>query len=199
MPDGKPDLSGVWNAPNTVDAGRPEMLPWAAKLTKERTDNQFKDDPEARCLPSGVPRITQFPWKVIQTPAVLAILFEGNIHSFRQVFLDGRGHPADPDPTWFGHSIGAWDGDTLVIDSVGFNDKFWFDINGHPHTTQLHVIERYRRRDFWNMDQEITIIDPGAYTKPWIIKRNAVLDTKGDLQEYICNENNRDPAHMIGK
>jgi len=196
---GKPDFSGVWYAPRTTDPGKPEMLPWAEKLTNERRENHAKDDPEARCLPAGVPRTNPFPWKIIQTSSVLAMLFEGNIHSYRQVFLDGRGHPQDLDPSWYGHSIGAWDGDTLAINSTGFNDKFWFSGAGHPHTTQLHVIERWRRRDLGNLDQEITITDPGAYTKPWIIKRNATLYANGELQEYICNEDNEDVEHLVGK
>ena len=123
-----------------------------------------------------------FPWKIIQTSSVLAMLFEGNIHSYRQVFLDGRGHPKDLDPSWYGHSVGTWDGDTLVIESSGFNDKFWFDGRGHPHTTQLKVIERFRRRDLGNMDQEISIIDPGTYTKPWNLKRTVALFANGEIQ-----------------
>lgn len=199
MPDGKPDLSGVWYSPRTIDAGKPEMLPWAEKLTRERTESHAKDDPEARCLPAGVPRMNPFPWKILQTPTVLAMLFEGNIHTYRQVFLDGRGHPQDLDPTWYGHSTGTWDGDTLVIDSVGFNDKFWFSGAGHPHTTQLHVTERFHRRDAGNLDQDITILDPETYTKPWNIKRTSVLYVNGEIQEYICNEDNQDVEHLVGK
>ena len=146
MADGKPDLSGVWFSPRTVDPGKPAMLPWAAALTKERTENHSKGDPESQCLPAGVPRMNPFPWKIVQTPTVLVMLFEGNIHTYRQIFLDQE-HPKDLDPTWYGHSTGKWDGDTLVIDTIGFNDKFWFDFAGHPHTEQLHVIERFRRRD----------------------------------------------------
>jgi hypothetical protein len=199
MPDGKPDFSGVWYSPRTVDPGKPEMLPWAAKLTQERTESHSKDDPESRCLPAGVPRMNPFPWKILQTSSVLAMLFEGNIHTYRQVFLDGRGHPKNLDPTWYGHSIGTWEGDTLVIDSTGFNDKFWFDFAGHPHTTQLRVTERFRRRDFGNMDQDITILDPGAYTKPWISKRTVALYVNGEVEEYICNEDNQDVEHLVGK
>jgi hypothetical protein len=199
MPDGKPDLSGVWYAPRTVDPGIPAMLPWAEKLTKERTESHSKMDPEARCLPAGVPRMNPFPYKFVQTPTLLVMLFEGNIHSYRQVFLDGRGHPKDLEPTWYGDSIGKWDGDTLVVDSIGFNDKFWFGFAGHPHTEQLHVIERYHRRDLGNLDIDITIEDPGAYTKPWLIKRSSALMVNYELQEYICNENNQDVEHLVGK
>jgi hypothetical protein len=195
MPDGKPDLSGVWYSPRTIDPGKPVMLPWAEALTKQRNP---KDDPEAHCLPAGVPRMNPFPWKIIQTDKLLVMLFEGNIHSYRQVFLDGRGHPKDLDPTWYGDSIGSWDGDTLVVDSIGFNDKFWFDFAGHPHTQQLHVIERYHRRDLGNLDIDITIVDPGAYSEPWKIKRTSIL-MNGEIQEYICNENNQDEPHLVGK
>jgi hypothetical protein len=139
-----------------------------------------------------------FPWKTVQTPGLLVILFEGNIHTYRQIFIDGREHPKDLDPTWYGHSIGKWDGDSLVVDTVGFNDKFWFDFAGHPHTEQLHVIERFRRRDLGNLDMDIAIEDPGAYTEPWKIKRTSVL-MKGEISEYICNENNQDVEHLVGK
>jgi hypothetical protein len=194
MDNGKPDLSGVWFSPRTIDPGKPVMLPWAEALTKQRNP---KDDPEAHCLPAGVPRMNPFPWKIIQTDNLLVMLFEGNIHSYRQVFLD-RGHSKDLDPTWYGESVGRWDGDTLAVDTIGFNDKFWFDFAGHPHTEQLHVIERYHRRDLGNLDIDITIIDPGAFSEPWKIKRTAVL-MKGEIQEYICNENNQDVEHLVGR
>ena len=194
MDNGKPDLSGVWYSPRATDPGKPMMLPWAATLTRQRNP---KDDPEAHCLPAGVPRMNPFPWKIIQTDKLLVMLFEGNIHSYRQVFLDRR-HFKDLEPTWYGESIGTWDGDTLVVDTVGFNDKFWFDFAGHPHTEQLHVVERYHRRDLGNLDIDITILDPGAYTEPWKIKRTSVL-MNGEIQEYICNENNQDVEHLVGR
>jgi hypothetical protein len=126
-------------------------------------------------------------------------LFEGNIHSYRQIFMDGRAHPADPDPTWYGHSVAKWEGDTLVIDSVGFNDRFWFDFAGHPHTEKLHVIERYQRPDFDRLEYEIVVDDPGAYTRPFTLygRSNYMYDT--ELMEYICNENNKDVEHIVGK
>jgi hypothetical protein len=153
---GKPDLSGVWspdrsfiyNIETALKKGEKLPLqPWAEKLASQRMS---KDDPEANCLPTGVPRMAPYPWRIVQTPTHIFFLFEGNIHSYRQIFLGdrekvGRKHPADPDPTWYGDSIGSWDGDTMVVDSIGFNDKFWFDFAGHPHTEQLHVVERFRR------------------------------------------------------
>jgi hypothetical protein len=131
-------------------------------------------------------------------PTHIYFLFEGNIHSYRQIFMDGRKHPADPDPTWYGHSIGSWDGDTLVVDTVGFNDKFWFDFRGHPHTEQLHTIERYTRKDLGTLENKVTIIDPGDYSKPFTLTFTARLRPKEELMEYICQENQQDSQHMKG-
>jgi hypothetical protein len=199
--DGKPDLSGVWFAQRTVDPGKPEPLPWAEALLRERAANDSKDAPGAHCLPRGIAAAgALFPYKLVQTPTLLVMLFEDDIPSHRQVFLDGRGHPKDPNPMWMGHSIGHWEGDTLVIDSVGFDDRSWIDNTpGHPHTEMMHVIERYRRPDLGHLEIEFTIDDPGAYAKPWKIKRAAELDTNDDIGEYVCNENNKDPEHMVGK
>ncbi len=199
MPDGKPDFSGIWNAQRQLPGDpEPDMLPWAAALTKERTENYSADDPEARCVPGGVPRATPYHVQMVSTPALLLILFEGNIHSFRQIFLDRKEHLKITQPLWYGDSIGHWEGDTLVVDSIGFNDKFWFDMAGHPHTTQLHVIERYHRRDYGDMDVEVTIEDPGAYAKPWVTHRLATLEPDWDVLEYVCNENNQDPGRLVG-
>jgi len=197
--DGKPDLSGVWFAQRPVDPGKPEPLPWAEALLRERAANNSKDAPGARCLTRGITNAgTIFPYKLIQTPKLLVMLFEDDIPSHRQVFLDGRAHPKDPDPSWMGHSTGQWKGDTLVVDTVGFNDRSWLDAQGHPHTEQLHVIERMRRPDLGHLEIEFTIEDPGTYTKPWVIKRVADLDPDDDVGEYVC-ENNHDPEHMVGK
>lgn len=203
LPDGKPDLSGVWMGGGPVDdisVGLPKgermpLLPSAQKLMQARLS---KDDPEANCLPTGIPRHAPYPWTFATAPGRLFILFEGNIHSYRQVFMDGRAHPKDPNPTWYGDSIGRWDGDTLVIDTIGFNDKFWFDFRGHPHTEKLHTVERYTRKDFGTLVREITIDDPGAYSKPFTVTFTARLMPKGELIEYICQENNKDVPHIIG-
>src|ERR1700722_6155837 len=123
MPDGKPDMSGVWTPTNFISmGGQPALQPWADALYKERRGNLSKDDPEGHCLPAGVPRISPFPMKLVQTPSLVVMLDEGNIHSYRQFFLDGRGHAKDLDPLWMGDSIAKWDGDALVVDTVGFND-----------------------------------------------------------------------------
>lgn len=203
--DGKPDLSGIWSPDRnfTIDISnglKPgeelPLQPWALKLTKERMS---KDDPDANCLPTGIPRMAPYPWKIVQTPTLIVFLFEGNMHSYRQIFLDGRGHPKDIDPTWFGDSTAKWEGDTLVVDTVGFNDKFWFDDAAHPHTEKLHVTERYRRPDFGHLDFEVTIDDPGAYTRPFTLFGHSPLLVNTEIMEYVCNENNQDVSHIVGK
>jgi hypothetical protein len=199
MPDGKVDLQGVWNPANFSNSGGPyDLQPWAADLLKQRRDNLSKDDPEGFCLPAGVPRISPFPQKTIQTPAVLVILEEGNVHSYRQIFLDGRGH-AKEDQLWMGDSIGKWDGDTLVVDTVGFNDKTWLTGQGVPHTDQLHVVERFSRPDLGHLQIDITVEDPGAFTKPHSFQRVYNLMENTDLLEYVCNEFNVDKDHLYGK
>jgi len=196
--EGKPDFSGVWYAQRTVDPGKPEPLPWADALQKERAANNSKDAPGAHCLPRGMTNAgALFPYKLVQTPTLLVMLFEDDTPSHRQVFLDGRGHPKDPNPNWFGHSIGHWEGDTLVVDTVGFNDQSWIDTAGHPHTEMLHIVERMRRVDLGHIEIEFTIEDKATYAKPWVIKRIADLDTKDEIGEYVCID--RDAAHMVGK
>jgi len=199
-PEGKPDFTGVWYAQRPVDPGTPQMLPWAEKLFKERVANNAKDAPGARCLTRGITAAgALFPYEMVQTPRRLVMIFEDDIPSHRTVYLDGRGHPKDPNPNWMGHSIGRWEGDTLVVDTAGFNDKTWLDNLGHPHTEMLHVTERLRRVDLGHLEIEFTIEDPGAYTKPWIIKRVAELDTDDEVGEYVCTEGERDAPHMVGK
>jgi len=208
LPDGTPDLTGPWlgGGPTRdirqglVDGEEIVLLPEAHAIMGARLS---KDDPEANCLPTGVPRIAPYPWQIVRVPPSgdathIYFLFEGNIHSYRQIFMDGRGHPEDVDPTWYGHSIGRWEGDTLVVDTVGYNDRFWFDFAGHPHSEQLHTIERYTRTDYGTLENEVTIIDPGAYERPFTLKYSAELKHGWDLMEYICNENNIDVQHIRG-
>ena len=198
--DGKPDLTGTWYAQRTVNPGKPEPLPWAQKLLDERAANNFKEAPGAHCLTRGITAAgALFPYELVQTPSRLVMLFEDDMPSHRTVYLDGRGHPKDPNPDWMGHSIGHWEGDTLVLDTIGFNDKSWLDNVGHPHTERLHVTERIRRPDFGHLEIEFTIDDPGAYSKPWIIERVADLDTRDEIGEYVCTEGERDAVHMVGK
>lgn len=205
LTSGAPDLSGVWLGGGPVgsieDGLAPgdtvPLLPEARKLKESRL---AKDEPAANCLPTGVPRIDLLPWRIIQTPTHVFFLYEGNIHSYRQVFMDGRSHPTGDalNPTWFGHSIGRWDGDTLVVDTVGFNDRSWFDHVGHPHTERLHVVERFTRKNLGILENEITIDDPGAYAHPFTIAFRARLLPGIELMEFICNENNTVPARLRG-
>jgi len=202
--NGRIDITGLWQGGGPIGNiadGLPKgetipLLPEARRVLESR---QSKDDPQASCLPSGVPRIAPYPWRIVETPTHIFFLFEANIHSYRQIFMDGRPHPRDLDPTWYGHSVGRWDGDTLVVDTVGFNDRFWFDFKGHPHTGRLHIVERYTRTSASTLVNEITIDDPGAYARPFTVRFIAELAPAGDeLMEYICAENNQDVSHLIG-
>jgi len=204
--DGRPDFSGVWVGGGSSDADISRALkpgdavvplPWVEALLKTR---QSKDDPEANCLPAGVPRGSPYPWRIVQTPTQVFILYEGNIHTYRQIFMDGRKHPEgdELDPTWYGHSIGRYEGNTLVVDTVGYNGKFWFDYVGHPSTEKLHTIERYTRTDMGNMALDVFIEDPGAYAKPFTTVGRARLLADGELLEYICQEDNFDLEHISG-
>jgi len=199
--DGHPDLSGLWQGGGPIGdiaQGLPkgQTIPLLPSAKKIMDSLQSKDDPEANCLPTGVPRIAPYPWRIVQTPTHIFFLFEGNIHSYRQMFMDGRPHPKDLDPTWYGHSIGRWEGDTLVVDSVGFNDKFWFDFKGHPHTEKLHTIERWTRTDLGTLVNQVTIDDPGAYSRPFTVTFTARLRQNEELMEYICQENEQDAHHI---
>jgi hypothetical protein len=217
-PDGKPDLSGIWEISEDPDAYGPfqthfmdlavdlkpeeaPFQPWAKALSQQRQANMHKDDPLARCMPPGVPRInTLFPFKIVQTGQLVIVLYETTSNStFRQIFTDGRLLPKDPQPTWLGYSVGTWEGNVLKVDTIGFNDVGWIDTGvGHPQTEALHVIERFRRSDFGHMEIAVTIDDPKAYTKPWtgILKEHFLPDT--DLLEMTC-ENSRGTEHMVGK
>ncbi|SRR5579884_306703 len=195
-PEGKPDLSGIWNGQRALPGQPdPEMLPWARALLEKRATTNYSDDLEARCLPGGPPRAAPYHYQVVQTPKLVTILYEGNIHSYRQFFLDSE-HPKNLKPTWYGDSRAHWEGDTLVVDTIGLNDKSWIDMPGHPHTAQMHVIERYHRRDLGNLEIQNIIEDPGAYTKPWVINRVSTLEQGIEMSEYVCNENNLDPGHL---
>jgi hypothetical protein len=205
LANGRADFSGLWRPGDIyliedislgLKPGETVSLnDWGKE---EMRKHLSKNDPEANCLPTGVPRHAPYPWKIVETPPYIYFLFEGNIHSYRQIFMDGRAHPKDPNPTWYGHSVGRWEGDTLVVDTVGFNDKFWFDFVGHPHTEQLHTIERYTRKDLGTLLEEVTIEDPGAYTRPFTVNASHRLLPGDELMEYICQENQKDTQHIIG-
>lgn len=212
MADGKPDLSGIWtrNTPgvnylNNLGAGGAEisMQPWAESLYKTRQESLSKDRPSGRCLPHALPDAMMVSnFKMVPTPAAMLILYEEFVH-FRQIFTDGRGFPNQSNPedqigTWFGYSIGRWEGDAFVAETTGFNDKSWLDDGGHPHTDAMRVTERFRRRDFGHMDIAITIDDPKAYTKPFTVNVAFVLLPDTEFIEDIC-DNEKDQPHMIGK
>jgi hypothetical protein len=198
--DGKPDISGLWlpgggYVGNIARDLKPEDVPyqpWAAELYKQRRATESKDDPTAQCIVGGVPRsdLVPYPFKILQLPGEVVILYEA-VHSFRQVFTDGRPFPADMNPTWFGYSIGQWEGNDFVVQTTGFNDKGWLDNFGKPATEALKVTERFRRKDFGHMDVVITIDDAKAYTKPWGITLPLTFQADTEILEYMCNENNK--------
>jgi hypothetical protein len=191
-----PDLSGIWYASADLEPEDPPFQKWAADYAKTHTPGS---DPRARCLPSGVARANQNELsKIVQTGDLIVILYEGSPPGVRQIFLDGRNHPPPGtfDPTWMGHSIGHWEGKTLVVDTTGFNNKGWVDYRMTPQTEQLHVIERYTRPDLGHLDLEVIVEDPGAYTRPWKIRRRMNLAPKTEeIQEYIC-EGDDDSKHL---
>jgi hypothetical protein len=207
--NGHPDLSGLWQADDQtyffdlsagLKPGAVVMLPWAQAEQQRREARQHGDDPLARCLPHGVPRINTngiFPFKIVQTPGLVVILYE-QLNLFRQVFLDGRNFAGDLNPTWLGYSVGRWDGDTLVVDTKGFNDKTWLDTSkGHPASDALHVIERFRRPTYGELEIVATIDDPKTYAKPWTTTpQHNRLQTGTELMEFICGENEKDLLHL---
>jgi len=209
LPDGHPDLSGIWEPAspkylrNLAADLKPEEVPyqpWAKALVEARADGSHaREESDANCLPQGVPKIgaAPAPWKIVQTPGLIVVIHEA-FNLWRQIFLDGRQLAEDVNPSWLGYSIGKWDGDTLVVDTRGFNGKTWLDQAGKPTTEALHVTERYRRKNIGTMEIQITIDDPKAYTKPWTVTEEARLMASGELYEFICNENNRDVEHLPG-
>jgi hypothetical protein len=211
-PDGKPDFSGIWIRPRGVAPGSGgrdgiaagvEVLfqPSAEALYTARAENSGKGTPSERCLPHGITKAVSVPepFKIVQTPDLIVILLEEFNHH-RQVFMDGRPAPARRAPTWFGYSRGGWDGDTLVIDTTGFRDEQWLDFRGHPATDALHLVERYRRRDFGHLEVQFTIDDPKAYVKPWNVTMTFDLLPDTELIEHVC-ENERDTTLnlIVGK
>jgi len=197
--DGRPDLSGLWLMtlhPGYVanvasDLAPQDVRPWAAAAFTERVSSLGKDDPGTiGCLPLGPRHITGGGTvarvKVIQTPAVILMLFEDL--AYRQIFIDGRSLPTDPHPSFMGYSVGRWDGDELVVESIGFKDATWLDFGGHPHTESLRVTERYRRLDFGHVQRQITLVDPHTFTRPITIDAAMTLDPDTELLEYVCAE-----------
>ena len=204
---GKPDLSGIWQADkesaneDLSDGLKNDfpIQPWAEELAKKRQARSAADIPTACCLPAGIPLLTissaAYPFKIVQQPDLIVILYEW-FGEVRQVFLDGRTVPANPNPTWLGYSTAWWDGDTLVVDTTGFNGKAWLDAAGHPATEALRITERYQRRDVGHLDVTLRIDDVKAYTRPWVVTLHLHLLPDTELLEFVCNENERDLRHL---
>src|SRR5579864_1369851 len=205
--DGKPDLSGIWRGPGggsydrnvARDLKPSDIQPWAEAVYQQRIRDMGKGAPRANCLPDPFPYYHMVDIaRFVQTPGLIVILYQGTTNSVhRTVFTDGRKLPDDPNPTWLGYSVGHWEGDTMVVETAGFNDRGWLDIEGHPHTEALRITERFRRRDFGHMDLEMTIDDPKTFTRPFSFHIDKTLVPDTDLLESVC-ENDTSPTHMLG-
>src|SRR5262245_5916423 len=197
------ESGGLILAPTTetsvADLKPEEIAEWADALYKQRMEDLGKDDPATfQCLPQGPRAFIGGGWaKIIHTPGLIAILYEDL--TYRQIFLDGRELPKDPHPSFMGYSVGRWEGDTLVVESIGFKDRSWLDFGGHPHTEELRITERLRRRDFGHIDLQETFHDPQVYARPWTIDLHVDLVTDTELLEYVCHENEKDYQHLVGK
>jgi hypothetical protein len=210
-PDGKPDLSGLWTkispkyARNIAADLKPgEIQPWARAVLQEREENLGKDYMNVLCVPLGPGYSISADStgadlvKIVQTPAL--IIFLNPDLTYRQIYMDGRALETAPNPSWMGYSVGHWDGDTLVVESFGFNDRTWLDHDGHPHTEALRMTERYRRRNFGNLDVEVTLSDPGAYARPWTVAVRAELAADTEMIETVfCEKKGTGLEHWVGK
>jgi len=211
---GKPDLGGkgMWQVPYVTNMQKktggvtveqePPFTPMGKAFYDHNQETLSKDDPEGHCLPPGVPRMmyTPYPAEILQLPNRIVFIYEGGAHVWRNIWMDGRQHqPLEKlNPTYLGESIGHWEGDTLVVDAIGFNDRSWLDFGGHGHGEKLHVIEKYSRPDSNTLHYEATIEDPDFYTKPWTVPMNIRWAPGQELYEYICQENNVDLGHLVG-
>jgi hypothetical protein len=197
MPDGTPDLSGIYIAAfQSIKPTGPITLKPGAEKFKVGTDYGF--DLTTRCLPPGIPGTTEWPYplQIVQKPGLVLILYESE-HLFRVIPTDGRAHPSDLDPTWMGNSVGKWEGDTLVVDVTGFNDKG--AVREYRHTAAYHVIERYRRIAYDKISYEATIEDANVFAKPWTEAGTLTLHPEWYIQEYICEENNHDYKQLFDR
>ena len=204
LPDGTVDLTGPWVGGGSngdierdggLKTGELPLLPWARQL---RDNRKTENEPYTACLPMSVPRVNPYPWKFAMTYTAkglshIYVLHEtGDAGAHRVIYMDGRLHPPDPVPTWWGHSIGRWEDDSLVVDTVGYNDKFWFDSRGTPHTEQLHTIERFTRINFGTLINDFTLDDPGAFSRPVQLRFTAThIRPDLDMMEFICLEDNQ--------
>jgi len=219
--DGRPDLSGIWylhfdqcgpfgcadyqagpeffNFGAKLPGGLP-YLPWAAALVKERQAAFAKDDPIGLCRPGGFFRFHTFPppRKVVQLPGLVLILSERDV-TYRQIFLDGRPLPADPEPTWNGYSVGRWDADALVVETVGLRDDTWIDRQGSPLTAAARITERFRRVSFGRLEIDVTVNDAKAYSRPWTVTLSQDLAVDTELLDYHCTDNEKSAERLGGK
>jgi hypothetical protein len=188
---------------NILSDFQPEQAPIrpeAAALFRKHLQAFGKDSPGTHCLPAGVPlaALLPAPYKFLQMPGMIVMLYEAET-SFRQIYTDGRNHTADPQPSWMGYSVGKWEGDRLVVDAVGFNDRSWLDATGHQHSDAMRITERYHRRDFGHMEVQITVDDPKTFTRPFTIKFNQALLPDTDLIESFCSEDEKDVGHLVAR
>jgi len=224
LPDGKPDFSGLWHvalrnpcnaalnrfsgcteiggSPLARDLGvnLPGGLPyqpWAAEIVKQRAADDSRDDPHVRCLPDNPPRHWGLPHlnKLVHTPKLLVVLYEVNA-MYRQIFTDGRPLPEDPTPGWNGYSTARWEGDTLVVQTIGFRDSLWIDLHGSPMSDAAKMTERLRRPNYGTLDVEITVDDPKVYTQPWTVRMDQVIELDTDLIDEFCLENEKSYERM---
>jgi hypothetical protein len=209
--DGKPDLTGIWQAGRAGAAGQygydynvaqtlpaDGVTPWAQTVRQQRVQDFRKDSPLARCLPVSVPFLNfRGLSRIVQTTGLIVILHESPNSPHRTIFMDGRELPKDPNPTWLGYSVGHWEGDTLVVNSVGFNDEGWLDVGGNPQTESLRLTERFRRPDFGHLQLEVTFEDPKTFTKPFTLSMTKTYSADTEILEDVC-ENERDSRHLLG-
>ena len=196
--DRKPDLTGLWNGFNGVaDLKLDEAQPWARALIQQRADNFGKDNPRYQCLPEGPTAVdgAGAMRRILQTPAMIAMLYDDL--AYRQIFMDGRALETDPSPSWMGYSVGRWDGDTLVVNSVGFNDRTWL-ARGYPHTEALRMTERYRRIDFGHLEIAASLQDLAAYSRPWTYRATAQLAADTEMIDARCDPADSRREHWTG-
>jgi hypothetical protein len=208
--DGKPDLSGLWNkispkySRNAAADLKPEDIqPWAQALVEQRAEDLGRDYMNVHCVPLGPGYAISADstgaemMKIVQTPGLILILNPDL--TYRQIFLDGRTLESSPNPDWMGYSVGHWDEDTLVVESFGFNNRTWLDHDGHPHTEGLRTMERYHRRNFGNLDVEVTFSDPAAYARPWTVAVRAELAADTEMIEWVCTESDQHVERWVGR
>jgi hypothetical protein len=195
-----PKQKGVWIGGNLGRRDEQVMHPWAAAVAADRTSHML--EPHTRCKASGIgrPFLTPYGVEIVELPEIKRIyMFDiGGPHTWRTIYMDGRSHPKDLKPTYYGHSIGWWEGDTLVIDTKGFNESFWMDRGASPHTEQLHTVERLTRVNETSMRYDLMAEDPGAYLKPWTATMNLRWENGTELFEYVCQQQNFAHELMVG-